>query len=126
MPELTGAVLLIIIAGALIGVMVNAGFLLWAAGIVGIEQRTFGRAFGITLIGGIASAIMSFVVAGLPILNVIAGFIAFALVAMPIFGTTFGKAIGATLVSWILSIVVLGGGMLLLLLATGTSLAGLL
>jgi hypothetical protein len=126
MPELTGAVLIAVIVAAIVGLMINAGFLLWAAGIVGIEQRTFGKAMGITLLGGIASAIVSLFTAGLPVINFLLGFIAFALVAMPIFATGFGKAVGATLVSWVLSIVVVGGGLLLLALATGTSLAGLM
>jgi hypothetical protein len=126
MPELTGALLVVAVVAAVVGLMINAGFLLWAAGIVGIEQRTFGKAIGVTLLGGIASAVVSFFIAGLPVINFVIGFVVYALVAMPLFATTFGKAIGATFVSWVLSIVVVGGGLLLLALATGTSLAGLL
>jgi hypothetical protein len=126
MPELTGALLVVAVVAAVVGLMINAGFLLWAAGIVGIEQRTFGKAIGVTLLGGIASAVVSFFIAGLPVIIFVIGFVVYALVAMPLFATTFGKAIGATFVSWVLSIVVVGGGLLLLALATGTSLAGLL
>ncbi len=126
MPELTGAFLLIVTFALLAGLLISAAFLLWAAGIVGIEGRSFGKAIGVTLLGGLASVVVSLMVAELPVISLVLGFVVYALVAMPIFGTTFGKALGATVISWVLSLVVVGGGLLLLFIAAGATFAALL
>lgn len=125
MQELGGVFLFAVAFGLLIAVLVNAGFLLWAAGMVGIEERSFGKAIGVTILGGMASGVASFLLAGVPIVNFVVGFLVYALVAMPIFATSYGKALGASVVAWVLSLVVVGGGFLLLALATGISLTGL-
>jgi hypothetical protein len=124
MPELAGGFLLIVAVAIVVGVLISAAFLTWAAGMVGIANRSFGKAIGITLLGGLASAVVNLIVAGLPVVSLLLGFVVYALVAMPIFDTTFGKAFGATLIAWLLSLVVVGGG-LLLFLAAGVSLAAL-
>jgi hypothetical protein len=111
--EVAGPIIAVIVFSVFIGLFVAAGFLLWGARIAGIENRTFGKALGTVILGGIAGFILSLVLSVVPVigtvLGFIGGFIAEALVMMPIFKTTFGKALGASFLSWILTIVVLGG-----------------
>ena len=96
--------------GALLWLFVAASFLLWGARLAGIERRSFGRAIGAILLGGIASSILAGMVgistAAGPLLGVLLGFCVSALVTMAIFDTTFGKALAANVLAWLLSIVV--------------------
>ena len=108
-PALLAAVLAAL--GLLLWLFVAASFLLWGARLAGIQRRSFGRAIGTLLLGGIASSIL----AGLlgvssptgPGLGVLLGFCVSALVTMSIFDTTFGKALAANVLAWVLSIVVM-------------------
>lgn len=110
----------------LVVLFVQSFFLLWGARIAGIEGRSFGRAFGATILGGLATFAVSVVLTATgpvaPIVGFIAGFVVTALVAMPVFRTTFGRALGATVLAWVLSLLIFGG-LALLLVVLGVSLA---
>ncbi len=97
----------------LVWLFVSASFLLWGARLAGIERRSFGRAFGTIILGGIATAILTTVLSASPLvgtgLGVLLGFCVSALVMMSIFDTTFGKALAANILAWVLSIVVTVG-----------------
>ena len=88
----------------------SASFLLWGARLAGIERRSFGRAIGTIILGGIATSILAFLLSASPLvgtgLGVLLGFCVSALVMMSIFDTTFGKALAANILAWVLSIVV--------------------
>ena len=108
LPALLAATLFAM--GVLLWLFIAASFLLWGARLAGIERRSFGRAIGAILLGGIASSILAGMV-GIstttgPLLGVLVGFCVSALVTMTIFDTTFGKALAANLLAWLLSIVV--------------------
>ena len=68
------AALLIIAALALLWLLVSAAFLLWGARLAGIERRSFGRAIGTILVGGIASALLSTALGAAPLLGASLGF----------------------------------------------------
>lgn len=111
----------------ILGLLVSAAFLLWGASLAKIENATFGRAIGTTILGGIASSIFSLVLnMRIPIyggiLGFIVGFLISALVAMGIFDTSYGKALGATIISWVLSLIVVGGAVIILVVLMGVSL----
>ena len=55
------ALAVVALAGALLllWLFVSAAFLLWGARLAGIERRSFGRAIGTLLLGGLASALLS-------------------------------------------------------------------
>ena len=118
----TFGILLIIILVIFIWLLVSSMFLLWGARIAGIGNRSWGKAFGTIIVGGIAFVILSVILSSLPgigqIFSAIGSFIVTALVMMPIFRTTFGKALGATILAWVLSIIV-GVVMVFVLLAVG-------
>jgi hypothetical protein len=121
--EVAGAVIAIIVLGVLVGLFINAAFLLWGARIAGIENRTFGKALGTTILGGLAAFVLSLVLSVVPVIGTVLGFIGgffiAALIMMPIFGTTYGKALGATVLAWVLSLVIVGGLILVALAAVG-------
>jgi hypothetical protein len=102
---------------ALIGLFIQAGFLLLGARIVNIYNRSFGKAMGITILGGIASTVLSALLGVIPeygrALGIIGGFLISMFITMAIFKTTFGKALGATVLAWVMGIVVIGGIVLL-------------
>jgi len=117
---IAGGLLVLIVVGALLGLLVQAAFLLWGARIARIEQRTYAKALGTALLGGIAAFILALVLGVIPIvghvLGIIGGFFISALIMMPIFNTTFAKALGATVLAWTLFLVISG---LLMLVAGG-------
>ena len=119
------AALLIVAALALLWLFVAAAFLLWGARLAGIERRSFGRAIGTILVGGIASALLSTALGAAPLLGASLGFLlglcVSSAVMMSIFDTTFGKALAANLLAWILPFLVAAGVLLL-----GLALLGLL
>jgi hypothetical protein len=102
--------IVIILVAVLIGLFINAGFLLLGARIANIESRSFGKSLGIIVIAGIASFIISLVLSTLPIIGAIiafvCGFIITALVMMAFCKTTFGKALAASVIAWVLGIIV--------------------
>jgi len=114
----------------LIGFFISAAILLWAARMVGIENRSFGKALGTLFIGGIASAILTTVLSAAPLVGtgagILIGFCVSSVVMMGFFSTTFGKALGANIIAWVLGIiVVIGLGMafafLVAILAAGAA-----
>ena len=120
--QATFGIILIIVLCFFIWLFVSAMFLLWGASIAGIRNRSWGKAFGTIIIGGIALAVLSLILSPLPgighIFSAIGSFLVTALVMMSIFRTTFGKALGATILAWVLSIIV-GVVMVVILLALG-------
>ena len=120
-----GIVLIIVAAifGLIIGLAIAAAFVLWGAKIAGIEQRTFGGAVVITILGGIASCVLTLILSVVPVLGSILGFIGsfflYALIMMSIFKTTLGKSLAATVLAWILQFVVIGGIALAIFAAVG-------
>ena len=102
------ALAVVALAGAilLLWLFVSAAFLLWGARLAGIERRTFGRAIGTLLLGGLASALLSGLLRSSPYVGAGLGFLlglcVSAFVMMAIFDTTFGKALVANLLAWIL------------------------
>jgi hypothetical protein len=104
----------VLLAGAtiLLWLFVAAAFLLWGARLAGIERRSFGRAIGTLLVGGIASALLATVLSAAPLVGtgagILLGFCVSSVVMMAIFDTTFGKALVANLLAWILPFVVAG------------------
>ena len=99
-------VVLLGIAGLLLWLFVSAAFLLWGARLAGIERRSFGRAIGTILLGGIASAILTTVLSAAPLAGtgagLLLGFCTSAAVMTAIFDTTFGKALAANVLAWLL------------------------
>jgi hypothetical protein len=105
------AVVLFSGAAFLLWLFVSAALLLWGARLAGIEQRSFGRAIGTILLGGIASILLKLVLFGsAPLvgagLGILLGFCVSSVVMMTIFDTTFGKALAANILAWVLSIFV--------------------
>lgn len=102
------ALAVVALAGALLllWLFVSAAFLLWGARLAGIERRSFGRAIGTLLLGGLASALLSGLLRSSPYVGAGLGFLlglcVSAFVMMAIFDTTFGKALVANLLAWIL------------------------
>ena len=54
-------IIAISIAVIILYLLVSAAFLLWGASLAKIENATFGRAIGTTILGGIASSIFSLI-----------------------------------------------------------------
>lgn len=113
----------------LLWLFVTASFLLWGARIAGIPRRSYGRAFGTILLGGIASVLVTtFLSVTPPIgpgLGALLGFCVSALVMMAFFDTTFGKALAANILAWVLSLLVaIGLGLVLAILTAFLTAAG--
>lgn len=104
------ALILLVIFGLLAWLFVSAAFLLWGARLAGIEKRSFGRAVGTLLLGGIASSLLTGILSVEPVLGtglgLLLGFGVSALVMMALFDTTFAKALAATILAWVLSLAV--------------------
>ena len=118
------AVAVVALAGLslLIWLFLSAAFLLWGARLAGVEKRSFGRAIGTILLGGIASIILKLVLSSAAAvvgtgLGILLGFCVSSLVMMALFDTTFGKALAANLLSWVLSLLVVGVMVILLTFA---------
>lgn len=111
------AVVTLGVAGLLLWLFVSASFLLWGARLAGIERRSFGRAIGTILLGGLASALLAGFLRSSPYigagLGLLLGFCVSAVVMMSIFDTTFGKALAANILAWLLPPVVAFGIVLL-------------
>ena len=70
LPVLPFAVILgLIAAGALLWLFLSAAFLLWGARLAGIEKRSFGRAIGTILLGGLASLLLAAVLSAAPLVG---------------------------------------------------------
>ena len=99
---------LILLAGTavLFWLFLSAAFLLWGARLAGIERRSFSRAFGTILLGGLAWFVVLAAFNAAPIvgtgLGLLLGFCVSAAVMTPIFDTTFGKALAANILAWLL------------------------
>ena len=108
------ALAVVALAGAalLLWLFISASFLLWGARLAGIERRSFGRAIGTLLLGGIASALLTAVLSAAPLvgtgLGLLLGFCVSSVVMMAIFDTTFGKALAANILAWVLPFVLAG------------------
>lgn len=100
------AVVALVGAAALLWLFVAAVFLLWGARLAGIERRSFGRAIGTILLGGVAWGIVRAFFYAAPLfgtgLGLLLGFCVSAAVMTPIFDTTFGKALAANILAWLL------------------------
>ncbi len=104
------APLLVIVALAvsalLLWLFLSAAFLLWGARLAGIENRSFGRAIGTILLGGIATGIVGTLLQAAPFLGtglgLLLGFCVSSLVMRTVFRTTFGKALVANILAWAL------------------------
>ncbi len=100
------AVVALVGAVALLWLFVSAAFLLWGARLAGIERRSFGRAVGTILLGGVAWGLVRAVFTTAPHvgtgLGLLFGFCVSAAVMTPIFDTTFGKALAANILAWLL------------------------
>lgn len=111
------AIVALVGAAVLFWLFVSAAFLLWGARLAGIERRSFGRAFGTILLGGIAWGIVLAVFNAAPIVGtgagLLLGFCVSAAVMSPIFDTTFGKALAANILAWLLPPLVAFGIVLL-------------
>ena len=118
LPVLPFAVILgLIAAGALLWLFLSAAFLLWGARLAGIEKRSFVRAIGTILLGGLASLLLAAVLSAAPLVGtgagLLLGFCVSAAVMMVVFDTTFGKAFAANLLAWLLPFLILGALVLL-------------
>ena len=118
LPVLPFAVILgLIAAGALLWLFLSAAFLLWGARLAGIEKRSFGRAIGTILLGGLASLLLAAVLSAAPLVGtgagLLLGFCVSAAVMMAVFDTTFGRAFAANLFAWLLPFLILGALVLL-------------
>ena len=105
------------LASLLLWLFISASFLLWGARLAGIPHRSYARAIGTLLLGGIASTITTFLLgpsllAG-PGLGILLGFGVSSLVMMALFDTTFTKALAANILAWVLSLLVAAGHVLL-------------
>jgi len=111
------AIVLLAGAVALLWLFVSAAFLLWGARLAGVERRSFARAIGTLLVGGIAWLIVLAVFNAAPLvgtgLGLLLGFCVSSVVMMAIFDTTFGKALAANILAWVLPFLVAGGLVLL-------------
>ena len=117
------ALILLVIFGLLAWLFVSAAFLLWGARLAGIEKRSFGRAVGTLLLGGIASSLLTGILSVEPVLGtglgLLLGFGVSALVMMALFDTTFAKALAATILAWVLSLAVAAAVALIALAVCG-------
>ena len=110
---------LIVLAGSavLLWLFLSAAFLLWGARLAGIGRRSFGRAIGTILLGGIAWFIVLAIFNTAPLvgtgLGLLLGFCVSAAVMTPIFDTTFGKALAANIFAWLLPPLLVAGLVLL-------------
>ena len=110
---------LIVLAGAavLFWLFISAAFLLWGARLAGIERRSFGRAIGTILLGGMVWFVVLAAFNAAPIvgtgLGLLLGFCVSAAVMTPIFDTTFGKALAANILAWLLPPLLIVGLVLL-------------
>lgn len=104
-------------AAALLWLFLSAAFLLWGARLAGIERRSFGRAIGTILLGGIAWFVVLAFFNAAPLvgtgLGLLLGFCVSAAVMTPIFDTTFGKALAANILAWLLPPLLFAGLVLL-------------
>ncbi len=129
--ELLGSMFVLIIFGALFGLIIASLFLLLSARIVGIENRSFGKSFLVVFLGGLASSALSAMLMALPIagfiIGSIGGLILESIIMMAIFETEFSKALTAIIISSFMSMLVMGVLFAFLLLAIGglTGLQGL-
>ncbi len=111
----------------LLWLFISASFLLWGARLAGIPRRSYARAIGTLLLGGIASTFTTFLLspsllAG-PGLGILLGFCISSLVMMALFDTTFTKALAANILAWVLSLLVAAGLALLALALFGVLMA---
>ena len=110
---------LIVLAGAavLFWLFISAAFLLWGARLAGIERRSFSRAIGTILLGGMAWFVVLAAFNAAPLvgtgLGLLLGFCVSAAVMTPIFDTTFGKALAANILAWLLPPLLIVGLVLL-------------
>jgi len=97
----------------LISLFIQAGFLLWGARIVQIEDRSFAKSIGVVIIGAAAFFLLSPLIADIPTIGpffeLLGGVLVTAIVMMPICNTTFGQALGATIIAGVLGFVIIGG-----------------
>lgn len=110
---------ILLILSLIVGMpLLSAFFLLQGAKIAGIENPTFGKAITAVIIGGIAVAVLSGVIAlALPMLlpvGGIGGMLLYLWVVKTIFKTTWDKAFIAWIISTIIGVIVLIGVLLLL------------
>ena len=95
----------------------TAAFLLWGARLAGIERRSFSRAIGTILLGGMAWFVVLAAFNAAPLvgtgLGLLLGFCVSAAVMTPIFDTTFGKALAANILAWLLPPLLIVGLVLL-------------
>jgi hypothetical protein len=93
--------------------VISALFLLWAARIVGIKNRGFGKALAAVILGGILGAVLSFALSAVPvvgqILALFGGLLGQAFMVMAMFSSRFWQSVAACLLSWLLSVLVCGG-----------------
>ena len=113
-PALPFAAVVLLVAILLfLWLLVSAAFLLWGARLAGIQKRSFGRAIGTLLVGGLASILLAAVLSAAPIIGtgagILLGFCVSSVVMMAIFDTTFGKALVANILAWVLPFVVAVG-----------------
>ena len=110
---------LIVLAGsvAMFWLFISAAFLLWGARLADIERRSFGRAIGTILLGGMAWFVVLAAFNAAPLvgtgLGLLLGFCVSAAVMTPIFDTTFGKALAANILAWLLPPLLIVGLVLL-------------
>ena len=110
---------LIVLAGSavLFWLFISAAFLLWGARLAGIERRSFSRAIGTILLGGMAWFVVLAAFNAAPLvgtgLGLLLGFCVSAAVMTPIFDTTFGKALAANILAWLLPPLLIVGLVLL-------------
>jgi hypothetical protein len=125
--EIAGTTILVVVGLAIVGLILQAFFLLLGARIAGIEGRSFWRAMGTTILGGVAATVFTAMLSVIPavgtVLGFVGGFFASALIMMPIFRTTYGKALGATVLAWVLGSVIIGGIVLIVIVVAGTAVA---
>ena len=95
----------------------SSAILLWGARLAGIERRSFGRAIGTILLGGMAWFVVLAAFNAAPLvgtgLGLLLGFCVSAAVMTPIFDTTFGKALAANILAWLLPPLLIVGLVLL-------------
>lgn len=110
---------LIVLAGSavLFWLFISTAFLLWGARLAHIERRSFGRAIGTILLGGMAWFVVLAAFNAAPLvgtgLGLLLGFCVSAAVMTPIFDTTFGKALAANILAWLLPPLLIVGLVLL-------------
>ncbi len=93
---------LLCLVGGLAALSVQAVFLLLAATLLKIENRSFLRALGTTVLGCIAALIFGL---GMEIFSVCCFFFFGALIMVPFFNTTYLKAFGAMLIACVIGFV---------------------